>query len=137
VPSGATINQATLELYCIAQSNPGTLTMDLHPVLRPWAELQATWTAATSGTNWSIPGCADEGTDYGPLVAGRDTSTVNTWHQWDVTGLVQGWMASPTTNHGLIIKGSGDTSVEYKYATANYWWALTSSPKLTIRYSTP
>jgi len=137
LPPGVTINQAVLHFYCLGQSNAGTLTTDIHPVLRPWAERQATWPLATTGTSWSAPGCSDPSTDYGASVATQDIYTINEWHEWDITPLVQGWVAVPASNYGLVLKGSGTTSVEYTYATADYWWAQTYSPKLVVRYSTP
>ena len=137
LPPGVSIEEAWLELYSVNRTNEGDMTIDVHPVLRPWAEGQATWELATSVVPWTIPGCLAEGTDLGASVATQRVFTISDWHEWDVTGLVQGWYANPSTNQGVILRGSGTTSVEYLYATSEYWWALTFSPRLVVRYSTP
>ena len=72
--------------------------------------------------------------------AAEDTiiiSTVNDWHRWSVTQMVRAWVANPATNRGLIIKGSGATSVEYSYVASEYWWANELTPRLVVRYSAP
>jgi hypothetical protein len=61
-------------------------------------------------------------------------SSVNDWHEWDITPLVQSWLSSPATNRGVLLKGDGATSVEYIYASSEYWWASNLTPRLVIRY---
>ena len=134
LPAG-TIQQATLSLYAVTRTNVGNLTLDVYPVLRPWAEEQANWTLATSATAWGLAGCSDAGTDLGAVIGTLEVSTVNDWHEWDITDLVKSWVASPASNYGVIFKGRGPTSVEYTYAASEYWWALTLTPKLTVRYA--
>ncbi|MCD6518678.1 MAG: DNRLRE domain-containing protein [Anaerolineae bacterium] len=137
VPAGATILEARLELYAVSRSNAGALTIDVYQVLRPWAEGQATWEQATSSTAWGLPGCNDPGTDLaGTPVATTIVDTIDSWHRWDITSLVQGWVNNPGTNRGVILKGRGPTSVEYSYAASEYWWAQELSPRLVIRYTT-
>jgi hypothetical protein len=62
---------------------------------------------------------------------------VGTWHEWDVTSLVRTWAANPSSNRGVILKGDGSTSVEYSFASSEYWWGYSYSPKLVVRYTTP
>jgi hypothetical protein len=45
------------------------------------------------------------------------------------------WVANAPSNRGVILKGDGPTSVEYTFASSEYWWSQHYAPKLTIRYT--
>jgi len=138
LPPGATIHEAKLELWSASRSNPGGLPVSVFPVLRPWAEGQATWVLATAGVPWGLPGCNLIGVDRGDVATDSQlVTTVDDVYQWDVTTMVQGWVAAPGTNHGMMLREvSGMTSVEYHFATSEYWWGDNHRPKLIIYYST-
>jgi hypothetical protein len=138
LPAGVTIQEAKLGLYSLDRSNPNPLTISVYKVLRPWAESQATWDLATSSAGWGAPGCNLANVDRAatPSTA-KVVNSVNDWHEWDVTSLVRSWAANPSTNRGMILKGDGLTSVEYSYASSEYWWGYSLSPKLVVRYTTP
>ena len=137
IPAGATIEEATLGLYAVSRSNAGGLTVDLYRVSRSWTEGQATWNLARSSVAWGLPGCNEVGTDReADPEASRFVDSINDWHEWDITDLVQGWVLAPGTNRGVILKGDGTVSVEYSFAASEYWWAQTLAPKLVVRYST-
>jgi hypothetical protein len=136
IPTGSTIEEARLGLYSVSRSNAGNLTVDAYAVRRPWAELQATWNQATTSTAWGSPGCNQTGTDRDATpISSQVVNTIDTWYEWDVTALVGEWVANPASNQGVILKGSGATSVEYYFAASEYWWALDESPRLTVRIS--
>ena len=40
-------------------------------------------------------------------IGGAQAASDGNWQTWDVTSLVQGWLADPTTNNGLTLVGSG------------------------------
>ncbi len=136
IPAGATIHQATLSLYALSRSNAGNLTIDLYEVKRPWAEGQATWELARTGQPWAQPGCSQPGADLAATpTSSQLVNAVDTWFNWEVTDLVQLWLANPASNRGMILKGDGPTSVEYSFASSEYWWSQHYAPKLTIRYT--
>jgi hypothetical protein len=136
VPHG-TIQSAKLSLYALSRTNVGNLTIDAYPVLRAWAEEQATYNLATAAVSWGLPGCASAGVDLGAVVATKEVGALNAWHDFDITTLVRGWLNGTIANNGVILKGRGPTSVEYTYAASEYWWALAQTPKLTIQYALP
>ncbi|MBC7234666.1 MAG: DNRLRE domain-containing protein [Chloroflexi bacterium] len=137
LPAGATIQSATLSLYAVSRSNAGNLTVDLYEVLRAWTEGQATWELARTGRPWAQAGCSQPVADLAvSATSSQFVNDINTWFQWDVTSLVQAWVANPAANQGMILKGDGPTSVEYSFATSDYWWNQQYAPKLTIRYTT-
>jgi hypothetical protein len=136
IPAGATIQQATLSLYALSRSNAGNLTVDLYEVKRPWAEGQATWNLARTGQPWALPGCGQPESDLAATPASSQfVNAVDTWFNWEVTDLVQLWVANPASNQGMILKGDGPTSVEYSFASSEYWWSQHYAPTLTIRYT--
>lgn len=145
LPAGATIHEAGLELYAVTCSNGGGLIVEAYPVTRPWAEGQATWERATWSENasgqetpeglWQALGCNAVPSDRAAEpVDAQLVNTLNEWHIWDVTSVVQDWVDASGTNQGIILKGAGPTSVEYGYATSDYWWALDLSPRPRVRY---
>jgi hypothetical protein len=138
LPAGSTIHDARLEMYAVSRSNMGSLNLAAYKVLRPWAEGQTTWNLATTGTSWGLAGCNNTTTDR--AATATDTilvNTVNDWHRWSITPMVQSWVANPASNRGLIIKGNGATSVEYSYVASEYWWATELTPRLVVRYTAP
>lgn len=93
VPSNATVQNATLELYVTSSYDVVGQSMTAIPyrVSSPWSEYAVTW-----GTQ---PGQAEGyGSDAIPYVSGQ-------WAQFDVTGLVQGWVDGSYPNHGLVMQG--------------------------------
>jgi hypothetical protein len=81
VPSGATIDSATLSLFATTNNQTSHFTYDLFRVLVPWGEGtgvglptgqpaaagDATWNSNQHGVStWSVPGGA-AGSDYAPL----------------------------------------------------------------------
>jgi hypothetical protein len=136
IPARATIQQATLSLYALSRSNAGNLIVDLYEVNRPWAEGQATWELARAGQPWAQSGCSQPGADLAALpTSSQLVNAVDTWFNWEVTELVQLWVANAPSNRGVILKGDGPTSVEYTFASSEYWWSQHYAPKLTIRYT--
>lgn len=91
--SAGQIQSARLNLFALPGlppfDNPTTskpLTTELHRVTQAWGETTVTW-------------------ETQPTVAGASSSTVqngiNQWVSFDVTGLVQDWLANPGSNFGV------------------------------------
>jgi hypothetical protein len=121
IPPGSTINEATLALYAYNRDKDQAFDLELYRLLRPWVDLQATWERASIGNAWAEAGATGVGTDRDAVaVASQTVSIVNTWYEMDVTPLVRGWAADPQSNHGLLLRGRGDISVVYHFASANH-----------------
>ena len=93
-PPGTTISVAYLRIFVNAVTTAGTLTFA--PVTSPWSESTATF--ASSPT-------------IGSPIAAIPVSTAKTFLLVDVTSLVNGWLASPASNFGIQIAGTGSTTV--------------------------
>jgi hypothetical protein len=59
----------------------------------------------------------------------------NQWYEWDITSVVQRWVANPVSNRGLLLTGS-DVSQEVRFYSSE-WPSLQQRPKLTLEYTIP
>mgnify|MGYP005857114801 FL=1 len=138
IPAGSSVTSATLSLYSSGRSNSNAMTLLAYRVLRAWSEGQATWNQASDGQFWGLPGCSDTSTDRSGTPSGSVTvSAVGAWVHMDITSLVQQWVSAPAGNRGLVLEGSGVTSVEYSFASSEQWWRLDQGPKLSVSYHPP
>jgi RHS repeat-associated protein len=101
VPAGARVLDAQLKLWTVYNYGATTGQLDVHALTRSFSETTATWNRASSATAWTTPGG-----DYTPAAASSVTGVTDNpgWQSWTTTGIVQGWLADPTTNHGLLVK---------------------------------
>ncbi len=42
------------------------------------------------------------------------------WYAFDVTDEAAEWYATPTSNRGVLVKGTADISVEYDFASSEH-----------------
>lgn len=135
IPSNATITGATLQLF-VAGSGSYAMPINAYRVKRPWTESQATWNRAQVGIPWGSSGCDDVLSDR-ESAAGSMSAVSNTSTQcsFNLTSMAQGWVADPGANWGVLLKGSSGTSVQYSFASKEYW-TQTMRPKLTVSYTT-
>ena len=121
IPSGATIDSATLNLR-IWNVNDNR-TDDIHRVTESWVESEVTWN--------SIFG------DYvdTPTDSASTGTTVDTWVEWDVTSDMQAFV-DDTPNYGWLIKDHTESeSAKYvKYYSREYA-DETKRPYLEVTYS--
>ena len=100
VPAGARVLDAQLKLWTVYDYGATTGVLDVHALTRSFSETTATWNRASSATAWTTPGG-----DYTAAASSVTGVTDNPgWQSWTTTGIVQGWLADPATNHGLLVK---------------------------------
>ena len=145
LPSGATINSATLGLFHTGgfsfDSVPMTVT--LYALNKAWVEGAgvldsvagngASWLNAAAGDPW-----ATAGGDLGAAIATVTLPKADLagWIQFDITSAVASW-ASGTANNGLaIVISSGGSYTQYTFASSE---AADASlrPQLTVDYTEP
>lgn len=79
-------------------SGAGCLDVTLHEILGPWSESTITWQNQPA---------------HDPFVAARacvGDTFANGWQTFDVTKLVQSWLAGTTTNHGFVVRDPTETA---------------------------
>ena len=123
IPSGATINSATLYLY--RYSGEGAFTLSVQSASRSWSENTLTWDTDGSTARWTTP----ESTYY----MGSTTGSLSV----DVTTHVQEWADGTRANYGFQLSTDdswtvdpGNTRAFYssEYSTESY------RPRLVIDY---
>ena len=131
LPSPAFIHAAYL--YLTTGWGDKDLTLSAYRVLRSWSEMAATWRDATEAQRWSVPGCDDISLDR--LSVPSDSRAVNaqsTVYRFNVRDMVRYWADHPDQNYGLILKGSGSGS--YQFRSSEYTFNTSQRPKLEIIY---
>lgn len=137
IPDKAYVQSATLELYSRGRSNSLPLQLDIYRLKRAWNPRQTTWQQASAGQPWGQAGANCPTADREAVPATRAlVSEIDTWVMLNLTDLVQGWVADPNSNAGMLIKGGGNVSVQYhfwssEYANDNF------RPRLVVTYMTP
>jgi hypothetical protein len=137
IPTGKTVDEATLRLYYKGRSNSNALTVGAYRLLAPWVDSQATWTQRMTGANWVVPGLGS-GSDY---LADGNTEDVlgggGTWVEIDVTDMAQTWVDSPAQNYGLLLRqASAAGYVIYDFCSERGVSPCTAAqaPQLTVWY---
>lgn len=121
VPADAQVFRATLSLRAIQRSHPENIYAEVRRVKKDWPETQATWLNARAGVPWQEPG-AMGANDVAGYITGQNIWAVDGWYSFDVTLLVQGWMAGTWPNHGLLLRVNVNKpvpQVTYDFASSN------------------
>ncbi|WP_399477395.1 DNRLRE domain-containing protein [Streptomyces sp. TRM68367] len=108
IPDTATVLESRLFMWGAETTNTGagSATYELHGLNRDFGETSATWNNATSATAWTTPGG-----DYSATVSDivPQVSEVGR-HWWDATSLTQGWISTPASNKGAMVKLKDESS---------------------------
>lgn len=92
IPPNAIINDAQLELYLIAASDPASVSVRIQRATQAWSASTVTWNTRpplSSTTATSAP----VGT------------SLNTSYTWNLTNLVSSFVSGTTTNFGFALRG--------------------------------
>jgi hypothetical protein len=138
IPSGTTVEEATLRLYYKGRSNGNDLTVGAYRLLAPWVDSQATWDPADYGHELGRPWLGS-GSDY--AAAGSGASAVSgdggSWVEIDVTEMAQAWVSNPTQNYGLLLRQAAAAGyVIYDFCSERGVSPCTAAqtPQLTVWY---
>lgn len=95
IPPGAVINDARLRLHLSFSSPEGDASMGtfLRRLGSPWSE------KGTDGVTWNSEPAWKE------IRAEAEVGSALTWYEWEVTDLVEDWVAGTYPNHGMEIVG--------------------------------
>jgi RHS repeat-associated protein len=109
LPSTARVINAQVQAWSTITTNTGggSATYELHALTRDFDEATGTWNNATSTTPWTKAG-GDYSATASDTVAGVTNDPVRHW--WDATSLTQGWINTPTSNHGVLVKVANEST---------------------------
>jgi hypothetical protein len=136
IPANAQVFSAKLSVFAWSRRTLYGMRVSAFDVMRPWDVAVATWNQASPSEMWGIPGCDEVGSDrQGDPVASRFVYFINQFCEWDVTSLVQRWVADPATNNGLLLIGQ-DVNQDVRFRSSE-WRVPSQRPKLTVIYTLP
>ncbi|MEU8299831.1 DNRLRE domain-containing protein [Micromonospora sp. NPDC048909] len=103
IPTDAQVVDADLRLYNTSLF-PGTDTdeyVDVYKLKRAFTETKATWNTYDGVNAWTTAGG-----DYDTTWKAGATGFTNDpeWASWDITAAVKGWVTTPTSNNGLLLR---------------------------------
>ncbi|MDP9794715.1 RHS repeat-associated protein [Catenuloplanes nepalensis] len=101
LPAGTKVVSAKAGLWGVYTEGGGNGTFRMHGLTTDFDQATASWNRASTATAWGTPG--------GDFTAAAASSVTNIgadprWQYWDATGLVQGWVNTPSSNKGLLFK---------------------------------
>jgi len=135
IPAGSTLQSATLSVN-VTGATAGTY--EIYELKRSWAELQATWNKAATGTNWQSAG-AKGPLDRGSTVLGTVTATATGIRNvvLNAAGLavVQGWVNNPSTNFGFILQDYANTTKDDLVFSSKKATVAANRPQLQVLYN--
>jgi hypothetical protein len=149
IPSNATVTSATVELTLVeCRNGTPTKSIEVRKLNRAWGEGSKTgidggtatsgecsWTYSAYSTQWTNPGG-----DYDSTAADTKSiaSTTGTKYTWNITGMVQGWVTTASSNYGIIFLETSQQSTQNgtKCFAAKEYATVASRPKLTVVYTT-
>ncbi|MHC4752127.1 MAG: DNRLRE domain-containing protein, partial [Planctomycetota bacterium] len=125
IPSGATMNSATLRLY--RYTGIGAFTLAVQSASRSWSENTLTWNTSGSTNRWTTP----EATYY--------MSNITGYLSVDVTAHVQQWADGTRSNYGFHLSANDEWTVDPGNQRGFYSREYSSTsyrPRLEIVYTT-
>ena len=138
IPRGSFVTEAHLTLTTEGSPDPEA-PFELHALTRSFTSADATWNRATAASAWTHPG-GDFGpvqptSPQGPTSPPAAQSTDPVHPRFDATGIVRGWIASPGTAYGLLLKGAAEKPGAHHETFDGVNTAdPTRTPTLTITY---
>lgn len=115
--SNTTVGSATLRLHGGSLAGP-TQTVSVFRTTQAWEESQVTWNQHSTGNAWTNAGGDFVGIN-GIQNSDPYSSTLLTyvgsddWREFDVTSLVQEWIAGTYSNYGMTLTGSEQAGFIY------------------------
>ena len=132
IPSDALVEQATLQLYATGWGGTN-ITLGAYGLLRPFSACEATWNQAASASAWGLPGANDTNVDRRAVAESNvTTSGLNKWYDFDLSAIAQGWVSTPATNLGVLLRATY-SAFNFQFASAEHGNAGLR-PRLVITY---
>jgi hypothetical protein len=143
IPPGATIVEATLELWSDAEG--GTLqsgSLAGFRMLEAWEEGEYDWESGVANWEYRLPGVvwttagARQGSHADEILFEFDLAEFDTAYEVSIPPeVVQAWVDDPDDNHGMAIYGQPPaTGATAWVLSSECWWFEEGRPLLTIVY---
>ena len=126
-----TVESVELHFWTTATGGLGRGQLNVFRLLEDWSESAATWSNRLTTTSWTGAGASGGSRDA--TVFGTATPSVNDTEQVVTlsSSLVQGWLAAPATNFGLVL--AVENSVNRKLIIVSREGLAGRAPSLHVR----
>jgi RHS repeat-associated protein len=133
IPAGASILNADLNLWMSSVSNDTSIQVDAHELSKSWTENGATWNS-TGTTSWTNTGGDYTSTPIDSVSGIGNLLDLSNNLKWDVTSSVKKWSGTPSSNYGLLLKSSNETTDSYKKFISSDTSSTEYAPMLAVTY---
>ncbi len=137
IPSNSAVSDAVFEIYKYDDQTLGSYSAsyNAYVVTREWSDKEANWKKSTASTSWSSPG--GDYTASAPCDKFAYNGSYNGWFDYSVKKAVQGFIDTPSENHGFIVLVP--EQIGWDLDQGSFFYSSESSktnlrPKLTITY---
>jgi hypothetical protein len=132
IPSGSTIESATLQLYATATGNQQD-TVNIYRLRRSWNETQVTWVKSDTATSLGSVGAANTSSDFVNTIIASTPINGGTgvWYSWTVTNEVDAFVNHSVTNNGWLLYPTSPTGQEQTTFSSREGSFI---PKLVVTY---
>jgi RHS repeat-associated protein len=135
IPAGARVLDAEFDLWSITTQPAAGATYEVHALNRTFDEATATWNKANATTSWMTAG-GDYNSTVNDIVVGNTDDPA--WRLWWVDSVVQGWIDTPASNNGLLVKLANETTpAERTLFLSSEAAEPQLRPKLVVTYTQP
>lgn len=139
IPAGATVSSASLCLYHISSAASSDSYLACHNMLKQWDTCTASWEKQYGTHNWDGGEGGGAGTDYTSASSGSKillaSLAANTWVDMPLTpALVQGWVTTPSSNLGVMVKSRNEYLDSHKFASSDNA-TISLRPYLHVEYN--
>jgi hypothetical protein len=136
LPYGAAVKDAYLTI-CVQTIDGNGTNVEVHALTSSWTPSNTTWNSRNTATAWLAPGGDFQAAISGGPIAVTTAPSSAVYYTFALPpALVQGWINTPSSNYGLMIKATDETYngniVIYSGLngiSTNY------GPKLTVYYT--
>jgi len=153
VPSGSTINAATLQLNLSKTINAGSETVSIHRMQADWGEGasdalleegsgvaamsgDATWVHTFFNTSfWAVPGGDFTATPSASAAVGITLGPYSWGSTPEMVQDVQDWLFNPGSNFGWLVQGDESTATTAKRFDTHENAVAGNRPTLTVDYT--
>jgi hypothetical protein len=138
IPTSATVTEATLYLYQTDSGGDSFYDLPVHKIVNVNPVISAcTWNTYDGTNSWT--GGADGG--QSDTAAAEDTpavnNTINEYKTWTVTDMVADWVATPSSNYGMLVNSDAVASMDsFRFFASTEDSDSSIRPKLIVTYST-
>jgi uncharacterized protein (DUF1697 family) len=127
IPSNAVIVDANLELFYYIFDHADQPEVGVYQVAYSWDDMTISWS--------NQPAFSTVAEDVLPL-----GPATNAFVNWNIKNLVQRWVSSTTTNHGVVLKATSELGTSARLFAkfrSSDWGNSSERPRLIVSYSEP